>query len=99
METFGNHHDIPAILFSMLPYGNFQEAFPWSRNLLQTTDNQTDFTYYTNENGIGWGTPKGIGFYRFNDGHWFQFQGENDAVDVRNARAYLQVLYDDFLEK
>lgn len=99
IEHFGNHHDIPATLFSVLPFGHQQTAFPWSRNLLQTPENKSDFAYYTNENGIGWGNSEGIGFYRFNDGQWFQFQGSNSPKDVRNARAYLQVLYDDFLKK
>jgi len=107
VPTFGNHHDIPATLFRMMEQPNAE--FAWSKDLWQNgilddsiitknTDYQ-DFAYYTNENGLGWVTPRGKGFFEFGIQQWRIFEGALDSNDRANAGAYLQVLYDDFLGK
>jgi hypothetical protein len=93
----GNHHDIPATLLHLLGLEE-QEAshFPWSRNLLQK-EVSSGFAFYTNEDGLGWVTSTGAGFFRFQSQEW-QFFGESlDDTQKRSARAYLQTLYDDYL--
>jgi hypothetical protein len=57
------------------------------------------FAFFTNENGIGWATEAGKGFYYFGEKTWHQWEGKLDTVSQRDAQAYLQTLYDDFLAK
>gem|GEM_PF-83352 len=106
--VFGNHHDIPGMLQAILKLGYDGSAGIqglWSRNLFQVEvaeriENETlGFAYYTNENGLGWATAKGKGFYEFGSKEWRIFEGKLDSMDRRNAQAYLQTLYNDFLAK
>jgi phosphoglycerol transferase MdoB-like AlkP superfamily enzyme len=109
MPTYGNHHDIPEILQTILKIGHDGHSKPircyWSRDLFQVdASEQMDkksygFAYYTNENGIGWATARGKGFYEFGSKEWRIFEGELNAEDRANAQAYLQTLYNDFLAK
>ncbi|MBC7776321.1 MAG: hypothetical protein H7246_12875, partial [Phycisphaerae bacterium] len=77
----------------------------WSRSLIQVNESEKvakeslGFAYYTNENGIGWATAGGKGFYEFKSKEWRIFEGKLDSVDRANAQAYLQTLYNDFLNK
>lgn len=89
----GNHHDIPATLLSGL--GLTSATFLWSKDLL--SPNSKDFAYYSNENGLGWITPKGAGFFQFPKQQWLTYSGTLDTAERAAARAYLQVLYNDFL--
>lgn len=96
-NVYGNHHDLPATLLHLLGiYDQEKSSFPWSRNLLQQKPN-SGFAYYTNEDGLGWVTPTGTGFFRFQSQQW-QFFGDSLTDDQKkSARAYLHVLYDDYL--
>lgn len=108
---FGNHHDIPATVLHMLyPDAALDADFPWSRDLFSrasvssTAGNDLQrisegFGYYTNENGLGWTTPRGKGFFEFGSQEWRIFEGKLDTTDQLNAQAYLQTLYNDFLAK
>lgn len=81
----------------------------WGRNLLEANDfdmamtaakkKTSGFAYYTNENGLGWLTAQGKGFYEFQSREWRIFEGELSPEDRANAQAYLQTLYNDFLKK
>lgn len=93
IETISNHHDIPATLLAAL--GVASDSFPWSKNLL--AGNAPDFAYYSNENGLGWITPEGAAFYRFAEKRWQNFYGNLSTQSKTSARAYLQVMYDDYL--
>jgi phosphoglycerol transferase MdoB-like AlkP superfamily enzyme len=109
IHAYGNHHDIPQILQTILRTGYDGHSKPircyWSRDLFQVDaseqmDKQSSgFAYYTNENGIGWATARGKGFYEFGSKEWRIFEGELNAEDRANAQAYLQTLYNDFLAK
>lgn len=111
VAVFGNHHDIPATILRMFePVPSSDEPFFWSQDLLAKrlandipgevakgfSEGQA---YYTNENGLGWATARGKGFYEFGSKEWRIFEGELDSVDRANAQAYLQTLYMDFLAK
>ena len=105
---FANHHDIPATVLRMLDYR--QEEFPFSRDLWGWNGLPEDskmppsppsyggFAYYTNENGVGWVNAQGSGFYQFQDKSWQMFQGKLDSASQEDAKAYLQILYEDFLK-
>jgi phosphoglycerol transferase MdoB-like AlkP superfamily enzyme len=109
VKAYGNHHDILSSLTPHLPLEKRPsptEGIAWSRNLFaldasqQTKTNgasASGFAYYTNENGLGWATARGKGFFEFKSGEWRVFEGELDEQDKLNARAYLQTLYEDFL--
>ena len=93
IDTWCNYHDLPATL---LQSPNLQEQFPWSRNLLHTT---TSFAYYTNEEGVGWSTPQGTGFYRYKPQQWQFFGDSLSQQSKQDAQAYLQGVYEDFLKR
>ncbi len=108
---FGNHNDIPATVLDMLPgFSPKDFTFYWSEDLFlkQLASGVEDarwkqyaegFAYYTNENGLGWATPRGKGFYEFGSREWRIFEGKLDEADRIMAQAYLQTLYNDFLRK
>ena len=99
LGVFANHHDIPATVLRMLGYR--EEQFAWSRDLWrypQPPALPAGFAYYTNENGVGWANRQGAGFYQFQDKTWQMFQGQLDSASQENAKAYLQILYEDFLQ-
>jgi phosphoglycerol transferase MdoB-like AlkP superfamily enzyme len=95
-ESLGNNHDLAQTLISGLNLKN-NTQFEWSRNLL---NKQTKpFAMYCNETGLGWLTKSGTGHYRFTDGDWSAPQAELiDSSAQTDARAYLQLLYQDFLD-
>jgi phosphoglycerol transferase MdoB-like AlkP superfamily enzyme len=100
IQAVGNHHDIPATLLAALGRKEAAE-FSWSRNLLPETVSAAEqgaaFGYYTNENGLGWVTASGKGFFRFPTRDWEIYDGSLDSTAREDAKAYLQVLYDEFL--
>jgi phosphoglycerol transferase MdoB-like AlkP superfamily enzyme len=104
LPVYGNHHDIAGTVQPMLHLNKPDNRF-LSRNLIQVNASETvskealGFAYYTNENGLGWATAHGKGFYEFGSKEWRIFEGQLDAVDKANAQAYLQTLYNDFLAK
>ncbi|MBK9336026.1 MAG: sulfatase-like hydrolase/transferase [Lewinellaceae bacterium] len=89
----GNHHDIPATVLDEL--GISSTPFTWSKDLLN--ERTPDFAYYSNENGLGWITPQGAGFFPFAKQEWQEHSGNLTPESRNTARAYLQVLYDVFL--
>jgi phosphoglycerol transferase MdoB-like AlkP superfamily enzyme len=93
---YANHHDIPATLLALL--GQPLDGFQWSRNLWEWSDQRwSGFSYYTNENGMGWADKNGISFYNFKSAQWHDWTGHVDSTSRVNAGAYLQTLYNDFL--
>jgi phosphoglycerol transferase MdoB-like AlkP superfamily enzyme len=108
VDIFCNHHDLPVTTLQMLQMP--AEGLPWSRNLwLEDSLNgykiaekngpKNGFAYYSNENGLGWVSQQGAGFYAFGSQDWHFWEGRLDSASQAVAKAYLQVLYDDFLEK
>lgn len=105
ISVFANHHDIPATVLRILGYRT--EKFAWSRDLWRlyrrvrpptSSANENGFAYYTNENGVGWVNQQGAGFYQFQDKTWQMFGGKLDSASQEDAKAYLQILYEDFLQ-
>lgn len=111
VDIYASHHEIPATILRMLGYPPGRN-FDWSRDLwwweglakshsanMQERYKNGGFAYYTNESGLGWLTNEGKGFYSFGNKEWHIWDGSLDSLSRRQAQAYLQVLYDDFLEK
>ncbi len=94
VEKLGNHHDIPATVLTAL--GISTDNFFWSKNLCSAK--APDFAYYSNENGLGWISPEGPGFFDFSKKTWQNWaETGQDATQQQEAKAYLQTLYNDFL--
>ena len=108
VDVFGNHHDIPATVLHTIT-GKPVVDFPWSRDLWDLNvavnayrndaNQKLDFAYYTNENGLGWLNRQGAGFYYFENKQWNWWRGQIDSTGQKQAKAYLQTLYEDFLQK
>lgn len=107
MRVFGNHHDIAATVLGMWNLRN--NDLPWSRNLWELNTivhelgseaaRRLEFSYFTNETGLGWANHEGKGFYTFVNGAWRMWEGHLDSTARTDAQAYLQTLYTDFLKK
>lgn len=94
VAAFGNHHDTPATVLAAL--GHEISGFRFSRDLFSAQPTG-GFAYFTNENGLGWATPSGEAFFNFESKNWETNSGQLDPASQQAAKAYLQVLYDDFL--
>ncbi len=94
VSTVGGHHDLPATLLAAL---GIRSEFPWSRSLWPTHPPAYPSAYYTNEDGIGWVTPQGAGFYDFKSKKWRILQGQLSHNQQLDAQAWLQCLYADFI--
>lgn len=101
VTALGNHHDLPKTVLSGLGFSAEACAeFDWSKDLLaRSGPKKHDFAYYTNENGLGWLDGRGAGFYRFEDRAWQFYGPQLDSLGQTAAKAYLQTLYDDFLQR
>lgn len=94
VDKLGNHHDIPATILNAL--GISSGNFFWSKNLCSAESR--DFAYYSNENGLGWISSKGPGFFDFSKKTWQKLAETGpDSTQQQEAKAYLQTLYNDFL--
>ncbi|HET8962994.1 MAG TPA: sulfatase-like hydrolase/transferase [Chitinophagales bacterium] len=98
VDKICNQNDLPSILLSQLnlPTRNFK----WSRNVL---NNQTkEFAYYSNENFLGWITPEKNYVYSFVSKTVEELPGIHDSSSspqaVKEAKAYLQTLYQTYLD-
>ncbi len=94
VSTVGGHHDLPATLLAAL---GIRAEFPWSRSLWPAQQSASPSAYYTNEDGIGWVTPQGAGFYDFKSKKWRVLQGRLGSDEELSAQAWLQCLYADFI--
>jgi phosphoglycerol transferase MdoB-like AlkP superfamily enzyme len=93
-----NQNDWPAILLSQLNLPTGQ--FAWSKNILDA--DAKEFAYYSNENCLGWITPQKNYVYAFASKSTEEFPGIADSTaassSVKEAKAYLQTLYQTYLD-
>lgn len=107
VPIFGNHHDLPATVLKM--WRLHSPDLAWSRDLWgfnalvhdlpAPANTRLESAYFTNESGLGWANTRGKGFYSFGSKNWHIWEGQLDSTAREDAKAYLQVLYDDFLAK
>ncbi len=95
-SKIGNQHDIPATLLSQmrLPHNQFK----WSKNLFNP--NTADFAFFASEDGSGWIRPNG--YFSFDAGpnyyHFLQVEPTQKDSILREGKAYLQVLFKEYLD-
>jgi len=96
ITKFSSQVDIPALLFSQLQFE--YSDFIWSKNVLNPV--QSDFAYYGFSDGFGWLTDKNIVVYD-NLAEQIIFSSgspSNMNISLTSGQAYLQKLYQDFLD-
>ncbi len=94
IETIGNQEDIAATLLFQL--GLDYTKYKWSKNLL--SKNTASFGFYCNQNVLGWITKKDTIAYSFVEKKVINTHTYEQG-NVRTAKAYLQKVMDDFLNK
>jgi len=97
-DKITNQNDIPAIILGALklPHKNFV----WSKDVFN--ESTKEFAYYSNENALGWISPKQNIVYSFKSKQVNELQPKiqkelNDTI-LTQAKAYLQTLYEQYLE-
>ena len=96
ITKFSSQVDIPALLFSQLHF--VYSDFIWSKNVLNPV--QSDFAYYGFSDGFGWLTDKNKVVYD-NLAEQIIFSSgspSNMKISLTSGQAYLQKLYQDFLD-
>lgn len=87
--------DLPATLLKQL--GLETSHFKWSRDIFNPYSPQ--FAYFELNEGLGWKTPEGhFVWNRFADHYWQNsLNFENDERVKKNGKAFLQVLFQEFI--
>lgn len=95
IHVISGNTDVPATLLKQLDMP--ATAFPWSKNVLASS--YQPFAYFELNEGMGWKTPEGeFVWNKFTDLYYKNtFDPVNQADEIIKGKAYLQVLYGDFL--
>ena len=92
-----NHHDLTSTLSNQL--GLSTEPYKWSNDVFNAS--KKEYAYFTNENVLGWVTPgqKTMYWFATQSHDIFMDEGytEQDTTEIYNSKAYLQTLYQDYL--
>lgn len=94
-ERIAGNTDLPASLLQQLDMS--AEAYFWSKDLFNPYS--PEFAFFELNEGLGWKTPQGHFVWdKFAD-HYFQKQlPENEEARIlKEGKAYLQVLFGDFI--
>ena len=98
IDKICNQHDWAAMLLAQMNLPT--TAFSWSKNSLDTQ--AKEFAYYSNENSLGWITPQKNYVYSYASKTVEELKGIRDSTSspaaVLQAKAYLQTLYQTYLE-
>lgn len=94
-----NQNDWPAILLSQLNLPT--DRFVWSKNVMSA--DTKEFAYYSNDNCLGWITPRTNYVYAFASKNTEELPGIADSTaastsSIKEAQAYLQTLYQTYLD-
>jgi phosphoglycerol transferase MdoB-like AlkP superfamily enzyme len=99
IETIGSQTDLAQTLLGQLPNLplSVHKNLGWSKNLL--TQNAPQFAYFAFANGIGFVQKQSKFTYDTEGGYFLQKTGQVSDWDVKKAKAYLQLTYQDYLDK
>ena len=88
--------DIPSTLLHQLDISS--EDFTWSRNLFNPTTRE--FAFYEATEGIGWISPEGYFVYHRQMDDYFQknIPSDKEAQVIKEGKAYLQVLFQEYID-
>jgi phosphoglycerol transferase MdoB-like AlkP superfamily enzyme len=94
IKKTGSQVDIPLTIISQL---GLDGDYPFSKDLLSPAS--SSFAFYTFNEGFGFITDSSKYIYEHKLGDSVVEEGSNPEVAGRYGKAYLQVLYDDFLKR
>jgi phosphoglycerol transferase MdoB-like AlkP superfamily enzyme len=95
VKNIGSQTDIATTVLDQL--GISSVDFKWGKDLLDSSAHQ--FAFYNFNNGFGFVTPSGI-FTIDNISKKIIYQtGNIDSVIINNGKAYMQISYQDFLDR
>lgn len=86
--------DLPLTLAAQL---GLKASFPFSKNILSTKNNS--FAFYTYNEGFAFITDSSSVIYDIKLKGYVKAEGKNAEIAEKNAKAFLQVLFDDYLSK
>jgi phosphoglycerol transferase MdoB-like AlkP superfamily enzyme len=94
IEKYGSQTDIPVTILNQLKKN---VDFPFGKDLL--SDGSNSFAFYTFNEGFGFITDSSKYIYDHKLGAPVVNEGRNPEVAGEYGKAYLQVLFDDFLKR
>jgi len=94
IEKYGSQVDIPVTLLNQM---DLMYSFPFGKDLLSEKSNS--FAFYTFNEGFAFITDSSTVIYDHDFGKPVVSEGVNPGWAEKNGKAYLQVLYDDFLKR
>jgi phosphoglycerol transferase MdoB-like AlkP superfamily enzyme len=94
INKFGSQVDIPLTLLHQM---GLDDVYPFGKDLLSEGSNS--FAFYTFNEGFGFITDSSKYIYDHKMGEPVIKQGTDPELAGRLGKAYLQVLYDDFLKR
>ncbi|HLP75035.1 MAG TPA: sulfatase-like hydrolase/transferase [Bacteroidales bacterium] len=95
VDKMGGQVDIaPTILGQM---GIFDSVFPFSKDLLDKSSRS--YAFYTYNEGFGFLTDSSYVAYDHKPGQFIVEEGKHPEVAARLGKAFLQVLFDDYLKR
>ncbi|MCJ7447341.1 MAG: sulfatase-like hydrolase/transferase [Bacteroidales bacterium] len=94
IEKFGSQVDIPLTLLHQL---DLDDNYPFGKDMLSEKANS--FAFYTFNEGFGFITDSSKYIYDHKLGRPVLEEGKNPELAGKYGKAYLQVLYDDFLKR
>ncbi len=90
----GSQVDIPLTLLDQL---DISADFPFSKDLL--SEESGSFAFYTFNEGFGFVTDSSSVAFDQKSGQSVQMEGKNPAAAEAKGKAFLQVLFDDYLKR
>jgi len=94
IEKLGSQTDIPVTLLNQLGIGCI---FPFSKDLL--SDKSKSFAFYTYNEGFGFITDSSAAAFDLKSRTPVMSEGKEPLSAENNGKAYLQVLFDDYLKR
>jgi hypothetical protein len=94
IEKLGSQADIPVTLLNQLGIAG---SFPFSRDLF--SDKSKSFAFYTYNEGFGFITDSSAVGFDLKSKTPMLMQGKDPETGETIGKAYLQVLFDDYLKR
>jgi hypothetical protein len=94
IEKLGSQTDIPVTLLNQLEIGCI---FPFSKDLL--SDKSKSFAFYTYNEGFGFITDSSAAAFDLKSRTPVMSEGKEPLSAENYGKAYLQVLFDDYLKR
>ncbi len=94
VETVGSQTDIAPTILGQLNIEN--KHYRWSKNLF--SKQLTPFAYFSMHNAFGFATTNSQIVFDTEGGLVRIYKGDLDSTNIKAGKAFLQLIYDDFLQ-